>query len=180
MQLGRTSSEESFQEGIPPSKPARASAVQLAKSDSVSSFEAVPAASERGLFTSSAPSTPISSPALGLRRVYSATSQRTLSRIGEIASTISRIEMGFEKVMRELDSHEIDVATARDQLAQLHGDAGTVLCNQLDAVETMDLNSGKEDARAERKSLANRCQSLMDSIEATRNALPTIPDSRPK
>ena len=162
----------------PPRKPARASATQLAKSDSVSSFEAVPAASERGLFTSSAPATPPVGPALGLRREYSALSQRTISRIGEIGSSISQLELAFETVQKELESHAIDAGKARDQLAQLHGDVGKVLFNQLDAVETMDLNSGKSDARTERKSLANRCQSLMDNIEAFRDELPSIPDSK--
>ena len=96
---------------------------------------------------------------------------RAISRIGEIASKLAKIELAFEQVMKDVKDYSIEVGAARDTLAQLYGDVGKVLCNELDAVETGELNSGKDDARAERKSLVNRAQQLSDNIEEARNKL---------
>ena len=41
----------------------------------------------------------------------------------------------------------------------------------MDAVETGDLVSGKERARADRKALTNRTQALLDKVEAKRGEM---------
>ena len=54
----------------------------------------------------------------------------------------------------------------RNRLAQLHGDANSLLATKIDAILTSELNSGKADARAMRKQLIVTVEALIEKLEA--------------
>jgi len=110
-------------------------------------------------------------PPLRLVREYSALSRRAISRIGEIGDGLSAYERQIEDIEQGLVSNSLSVGKAKTDLGQLHGNVFKLLSNQVDAVQTGELNSGKDIARAERKDLTRRAEALLDRVESKRNSL---------
>ena len=53
----------------------------------------------------------------------------------------------------------------RNDLGQLHGDANRMMATKLDAIVTMELNSGKQEARTTRKALIKSTEALIERVE---------------
>lgn len=105
---------------------------------------------------------------------------RTLSRqysvrSTEVVDTLDQIELevaAMEAQLAEADSvltryqpgDELN-SQLRNDLAQLHGNANKLLATRIDAILTGELVSGRDDARAKRKSLIKTVEKLIDSVE---------------
>lgn len=96
----------------------------------------------------------------------SARSEHTFERLidferqfEEIDASVARIEAGL---------HNGDpVGKARDELAQLEARLDRLQCEGVDSIDTYELQSGKEQARALRKVLTRRAEQMhgkMDEI----------------
>lgn len=96
----------------------------------------------------------------------SARSEHTFERLldferqfEEIDASVARIEAGF----RNGDPP----GKARDELAQLEATLDRLQCEGIDSIDTYELQSGKEQARALRKVLTRRAEQMhgkMDEI----------------
>lgn len=127
---------------------------------------------DREVAQSPTPMTPKNAqPPLRLVRDYSALSKRAISRISEIGDGLSAYEKQIEDIEKGLASSSIAIGKAKADLGQLHGNVFKLLSNQVDAVQTGELNSGKDVARAERKDLSHRAEALLDRVEGRRSGL---------
>ncbi len=89
----------------------------------------------------------------------------------QTSGELDRLELELQSMQGVSDAAEASLARCevplalRGELAQLHGSLNKLLATRLDAILTGDLTSGREEARARRKSLIVRCESLIECVE---------------
>ena len=119
----------------------------------------------------------------GLKKFYSMRSKMALDDLNHVRNGLETLSQAASEVLAEVEAaakegRSVDAAV-RDVLAQLHGDCmrlvstggallstGAEATTPLDAIHTGELESGKDDARAERKVLVNRAEALASKVEA--------------
>ena len=89
----------------------------------------------------------------------------------QTSGELDRLELELQSMQCVSDAAEASLVRGevplalRGELAQLHGSLNKLLATRLDAILTGDLTSGREEARARRKSLIVRCESLIECVE---------------
>merc|ERR1719386_671207 len=78
---------------------------------------------------------------------------------------LSALETRVEEVSRMVLQGALTVGQARTQLAQVEAQANKVECNKIDSIYTSELNSGKIDAKAEKKAQLVRLENLAKRLE---------------
>ena len=99
-----------------------------------------------------------------VHRRYSADSQAALNELAAISDEAGRLQGLSEKAEAQLRlaeryGEELD-RSLRSSLAQLYGDATRLVERGLDSIQTVDLVSGRQDAREARKALVGRLEDL--------------------
>lgn len=107
-------------------------------------------------------------PPAQLDRQYSMASTKTVETLTTLQLQVVQIQNACEEAEGMLASTPFDGLPVgmRNRLAQLHGDANSLLATKIDAILTSELNSGKADARAMRKQLIVTVEALIEKLEA--------------
>lgn len=95
-------------------------------------------------------------------------SLHTLGRLRQFESDFAEISADLVRLGAELGDPSVTRATgsrAFDELAQLEARLDTLQFKGVDSVETVDLQSGKEESRALRKKLTQRAESLHEELD---------------
>lgn len=101
-------------------------------------------------------------------RRLSEKSLHTLSRLRHFESDFDEVSAELVRIGAELGDPGVTRATASrafDELAQLEARLDKLQFEGVDSVETLDLQSGKEESRALRKKLTGRAESMHSELE---------------
>ena len=108
-------------------------------------------------------------------RGQSVASLGAFTQLDAITSSLDAMQRELEDVeavLRDAETSSAAKAKAKAALAQLHGKCEKVQFTQIDSVQVGGLVSGKDGARAERKSLNRRVDALHQRIEAAVDIVP--------
>eukprot|EP00668_Euglena_longa_P040878 GGOE01053806.1.p1 GENE.GGOE01053806.1~~GGOE01053806.1.p1 ORF type:complete len:217 (+),score=44.33 GGOE01053806.1:82-732(+) len=100
----------------------------------------------------------------GMGRTMSETSIQTLQTLEELAKEMEDLERQTADIVHE-------DPTSPDVIGQLFGTVQKLLEHRIDAVSTMELTSGQQDARDGRKGLVKRANGLLDRLVQLRKQL---------
>jgi hypothetical protein len=99
---------------------------------------------------------------------YSKASSAALEKLHLLDKKFEGITGRIENVsalqnQEDLHSHlnVLQLIKAKNELAQIAGDLERLQCRELDAIETAELHSGKQEARSQRKTLNTAVENLM-------------------
>merc|ERR1719296_406303 len=98
-------------------------------------------------------------------RGMSMMSQAAIADLSRSGAQLADIEAKVEEIRFQLDCRAISLPQAKVDLAQLETKAKQLETTGVDAVYTSDLNSGKAEAKIEKKEQLARLESLFDKFE---------------
>lgn len=97
---------------------------------------------------------------------YSIASANTLSKLDKVSTEHFALASAIADIEKSTDPNNAEsVLEGKHRLAQLAGDIDKLQFNQLDAIETTALHSGKEEARAQRKDLTRSLDILQQHVQ---------------
>eukprot|EP00747_Dinoflagellata_sp_TGD_P209872 gnl/TRDRNA2_/TRDRNA2_83246_c0_seq1.p1 gnl/TRDRNA2_/TRDRNA2_83246_c0~~gnl/TRDRNA2_/TRDRNA2_83246_c0_seq1.p1 ORF type:complete len:314 (-),score=59.34 gnl/TRDRNA2_/TRDRNA2_83246_c0_seq1:127-930(-) len=105
-------------------------------------------------------------PVRSLDRRFSGISESTLGKLEQYAQEFDGIEAGMGQIEQLFREKQVLPGKANSELAQLEAKLDRLQCNGVDSIETFELVSGKEQARALRKELTKRAEQLHDKMDA--------------
>mmetsp|Transcript_47870 Transcript_47870/g.102274 ORF Transcript_47870/g.102274 Transcript_47870/m.102274 type:complete len:123 (-) Transcript_47870:347-715(-) len=99
---------------------------------------------------------------------YSVRSKLTVDALEDTASVLRAYEAAVDKAAAQLANPPPSglSITLRSELAQLYGNVNKLLEENVDATTTMDLNTGKQDAKAQKKELTHWADALIVRVQA--------------
>lgn len=103
-----------------------------------------------------------------LARRYSVESDKRIEKLMLLAQKVDMIEQKFNGFRQAVDAGTASAAqlsTIQDALAQEYGHLEKIQFNEIDAVITGDLTSGKDDAKQMRKTLSKRTGEMLSELE---------------
>ena len=116
---------------------------------------------EKGKAETSATAAPL------LRRM-STVSRTRLQILEDLDSRLTKYEAkipGFQSAVKKGSANASQLGVIKGELGQLFGDLEKLQYNEIDAVITGDLETGREDARAMRKGLTKRTARMLDEVK---------------
>jgi hypothetical protein len=110
---------------------------------------------------------------------YSIESTKTLDHIQDLKDSYQSMQLEVEGIQKSTDMNDYKtVSKAKSQLAQVLGNIEKLQFNQLDAVSTVHLDSGKDAAKSSRRELhssLDELQEFVSSLYERYEAIPTPP-----
>ena len=101
-------------------------------------------------------------------RRYSIESDKRIDQLILLSKKVDTIEQkieGFQKAVNEGTASGAQLSVIQDALAQLYGNLEKLQFNEIDAVVTGDLTSGRVDAKQRRKALSKRTSQMLSEVE---------------
>eukprot|EP00405_Crypthecodinium_cohnii_P052658 CAMPEP_0206590894 /NCGR_PEP_ID=MMETSP0325_2-20121206/39913_1 /ASSEMBLY_ACC=CAM_ASM_000347 /TAXON_ID=2866 /ORGANISM="Crypthecodinium cohnii, Strain Seligo" /LENGTH=276 /DNA_ID=CAMNT_0054099977 /DNA_START=183 /DNA_END=1010 /DNA_ORIENTATION=+ len=95
-------------------------------------------------------------PGQGMERKFSARSAHTLDRLWDFEQQFEEIDATTASIVDAFRSGVLQSGKARDDLAQLEARLDKLQCDGIDSIDTFELKTGKDQARAHRKALTKR------------------------
>lgn len=99
------------------------------------------------------------------QRKLSCRSKSMLGRLGEFEDQFVEIDATIQSIHKAFHSGEMPPGRARDDLAQLEALLDKLQFNGVDCIDTFELESGKDQARALRKELTKKADGLHERME---------------
>jgi len=99
-------------------------------------------------------------------RKLSLESEKTLGQLVDFEREFNEIDRGTQEIQEALLRGETSAGQAKTDLALLEANLDKLQCKGVDSIETMDLHSGKERARALRKELTKRAEGMHERMDA--------------
>eukprot|EP00669_Euglena_mutabilis_P002359 TRINITY_DN12983_c0_g1_i1.p2 TRINITY_DN12983_c0_g1~~TRINITY_DN12983_c0_g1_i1.p2 ORF type:complete len:197 (+),score=49.48 TRINITY_DN12983_c0_g1_i1:40-591(+) len=106
-------------------------------------------------------------------RRFSDVSLQTMQTLEQLAKELGVLEARAAEIVH-------DDPAAMDNVAMLFGTVQKLLEHRIDAVSTVDLQTGKQEARDGRKDLVNRANELLDQLAAMKARILAARDSPPQ
>ena len=110
----------------------------------------------------------LASDAPKLSRRYSVESDKRIEKLMLLTDKVDTIEHkfnGFRQAVSDGTASAAQLSTIQDALAQEYGHLEKLQFNEIDAVITGDLTTGKDDARQMRKALSKRTGRMLSELE---------------
>ena len=106
-------------------------------------------------------------------RRFSAASTTTLSKLDELSAQLDAMRSGVDEIKAQMDAGvgAEELIPAKHRLAQLNGDLEKFQFTKVDAIETSELDTGKQEAKAHRKQLNARVEETQALIKALHERL---------
>ncbi|KAF4662755.1 hypothetical protein FOZ61_002240 [Perkinsus olseni] len=104
-------------------------------------------------------------PAAKFMKSFSILSAKTLGHLDQLEAALHDVEMEVSETEQDLISGEMSIGKAKDDLAQIEARLDKLQFNGIDSVQTVDLHSGKEPAKAARKELVRQAENLSARID---------------
>ncbi|KAF4725673.1 hypothetical protein FOZ63_029481 [Perkinsus olseni] len=104
-------------------------------------------------------------PAAKFMKSFSILSAKTLGHLDQLEAALHDVEREVSETEQDLISGEMSVGKAKDDLAQVEARLDKLQFNGIDSVQTVDLHSGKEPAKAARKELVRQAEDLSARID---------------
>lgn len=99
-------------------------------------------------------------------KLFSVASTKTLSSLDKVSEEYSNMVTKVDDIEKSTDlNNATNVLDAKHLLAQIAGNIDKLQFNKLDAIQTTDLNSGKEIARTQRKGLNQSLDALQQRVQ---------------
>ena len=103
-----------------------------------------------------------------LMRRMSSVSRSRIEVLDDLDKRLEKYEAkipGFQSAVKTGRANPSQLGVIKGELGQLYGDLEKLQYNEIDAVVTGDLQSGREDAKALRKNLTRRTAKLLDTVK---------------
>ncbi|KAF4693155.1 hypothetical protein FOZ60_011619 [Perkinsus olseni] len=104
-------------------------------------------------------------PAAKFMKSFSILSAKTLGHLDQLEAALHDVEREVSETEQDLISGEMSIGKAKDDLAQIEARLDKLQFNGIDSVQTVDLHSGKEPAKAARKDLVRQAENLSARID---------------
>jgi len=88
-----------------------------------------------------------------------------MEQLLEFEQQFAEIERNVQAIEGALGSQDIAPGQARDHLAQLEARLNKLQCDGVDSIDTFELKTGKDQARALRKVLTRRAELMHNHME---------------
>ncbi|EER19360.1 60S acidic ribosomal protein p2, putative [Perkinsus marinus ATCC 50983] len=108
---------------------------------------------------------PKDDPAEKFMKSFSILSAKTLGQLDKLEAALRDVENEVTKIEQDLISGKMSLGKGKDVLAQIEARLDKLQFNGIDSVETVDLHSGKEPAKAARKELVREAERLSARID---------------
>ncbi|CAK0894269.1 unnamed protein product [Prorocentrum cordatum] len=99
-------------------------------------------------------------------RRLSSKSEFMMDRLADFEQQFTEIEAEVGRIEGDLEDNSVLPGRARDHLAQLEARLDKLQCHGVDSLDTFELQSGKDQARALRKVLTRRAETMHDRMDA--------------
>jgi hypothetical protein len=107
---------------------------------------------------------------------YSIDSVQTLDKIHQLKDQYQSISRQVEQVEESTDMSDFEsIAKAKNKLAQILGDVEKLQFNQLDAITTVNLESGKKEEKSNRRKLNGDLDTLQEIISSLYKQYSAVP-----
>eukprot|EP00929_Paragymnodinium_shiwhaense_P089040 TRINITY_DN49302_c0_g1_i1.p1 TRINITY_DN49302_c0_g1~~TRINITY_DN49302_c0_g1_i1.p1 ORF type:complete len:371 (+),score=83.11 TRINITY_DN49302_c0_g1_i1:91-1203(+) len=104
-------------------------------------------------------------PTAPMGRAYSMASCDAMHRLQAVATALGRLEAAATSVEQRLQASVLDAVSARTQLAQIEAEAKQLEADGVDSVTSGELETGKADIKALKRSLLERLEALFNKLE---------------
>lgn len=101
-------------------------------------------------------------------------SEEALSGLVKTSCEIEQLEARIDEIVANVRSGQLIPGQARTELSQVEAAANKVECNKIDSIYTSELNSGKAQAKDEKKEQLKRLEALFAKLEAQFQWLKTL------
>lgn len=114
-----------------------------------------------------------------MKRQYSVSSEDALRKLSDCEQRLKDFEDRFSQYVfaATTDQNKDTLVAMKNDLAVMVGEVDKLQMVEIDGVNTMDLRSGQEDARASRKYLNSRTGTLADRMSELHAAINTHLDA---
>lgn len=115
----------------------------------------------------------------GISKKYSVRSADAIDTLNTLDGAFASMAQRVSNLEKAIDPNNLEsIIAAKNDLAQIIGDLEKLQCNKLDAVETSDLHSGQQEAKAHRKALNKEVNNLLEQTQALYKQLNSIIQAR--
>jgi len=114
---------------------------------------------------------PVQDPKKGLRRNMSRLSLQAMCTLDGLSERLTVHEARVDEIICRRDGCDTSAGKIKGELGQQFGNVDKLLSNEVDAVSTAELNSGKHEVRASRKAITLRAQTCLDRIEEAKKQI---------